>query len=108
MAKVKPRVKVPSQASAGEVVEIKALIAHPMETGLRKDKEGKKIPRKIINTFKVQFDGEEVFSVDMRPAVSANPFISFPYKAVKSGTFKFIWVEDGGAEYTESKEMQVG
>ncbi len=108
MAKIKPRVKVPKKANAGEVIEIKALISHPMHTGLRKDKKtGEKIPRKIINTFKVEFDGEAIFEANFEPAVAANPYIAFPFKALKSGEFKFVWVEDGGAEYTASKPMTV-
>ena len=107
MAKVKPRVKVPKTAEAGEIIEIKALISHPMHTGRAKDKQGKVIPRKIINTFKVSFNGEQVFSVDMEPAVSANPYVSFPFKVTGSGRFDFVWVEDGGAEFTLSKDMQV-
>jgi len=98
MADIKPRVKVPSKAAAGEVVEIKALISHPMHTGRAKDKKGNKIPRKIINKFVASFDG----------AISANPFIAFPFKASKSGEFKFTWVEDGGAEFSATKKMTVG
>ncbi len=108
MAKIKPRVKVPKKASVGEIVEIKALIAHPMHTGLRKDKKtGEKIPRKIINNFSVSFEGEKVFEASFEPAVSANPYISFPFKATKSGVFDFVWVEDGGAEFNASKKMTV-
>ena len=60
MAKIKPRVKVPKKAAAGEIVEIKALISHPMHTGRAKNKKtGKKIPRKIINKFVASFDGQE-------------------------------------------------
>jgi len=108
MAKIKPRVKVPKSADAGEIIEIKALISHPMHTGRAKDKEGNVIPRKIINTFSVSFNGTPVFSVALEPAVSANPFISFPFKATESGTFEFKWVEDGGSEFTDSKDMKVG
>ena len=108
MARVTPRVKVPATAAAGDIVEIKTLISHPMESGLRKDEEGNTVPRRIIHTFRALFDGEEVFSVDMNTAVAANPFISFPFRAAKSGTFTFVWVEDGGAEFTENKDMQVG
>ena len=57
MASIKPRVKVPKTASAGEILEIKALISHPMHTGRAKDKSGNKIPRKIINKFSVRFEG---------------------------------------------------
>ena len=107
MAERKPRIKVPETASAGELVEIKALISHPMHTGLNHDNDGNAIPRNIINTFRVTFEGEEVFSVDMETAVSANPFFSFKYKAVRSGSFDFVWVEDGGAEFTASRRMEV-
>ena len=60
MAKIKPRVKVPKTAAVGEVIELKALISHPMHTGLAKNKKtGEKIPRKIINRMTVSFDDEE-------------------------------------------------
>ena len=108
MAKIKPRVKVPKSAAAGEIVEIKALISHPMHnTGRAKDKKGNKIPRKIINKFVASFEGQDVFTANFEPAVSANPYIAFPFKASKSGAFTFTWVEDGGAEYTASKKMTV-
>ena len=108
MAKIKPRVKVPKKAAAGEIVEIKALISHPKHTGRAKDKKtGKKIPRKIINKFVASFDGQDVFTANFEPAVSANPYIAFPFKASKSGAFTFTWVEDGGAEFTASKKMTV-
>jgi sulfur-oxidizing protein SoxZ len=107
MATIKPRVKVPSKAAAGEVVEIKALISHPMHTGRAKDKKGNKIPRKIINKFVASFDGETVFAANFEPAISANPYIAFPFKASKSGEFKFTWVEDGGAEFSATKKMMV-
>jgi len=108
MSKIKPRVKVPKSADAGEIVEIKALISHPMHTGRAKDKEGNVIPRKIINTFRASFNGTPVFNAALEPAVSANPFISFPFKATESGSFEFTWVEDGGAEFTAKNDMTVG
>ena len=108
MAKIKPRVKVPKTAAVGEVIELKALISHPMHTGLAKNKKtGEKIPRKIINRMTVSFDDEEFFSTDFTPAISANPFLAIPFKALKSGAFKFVWVEDGGAEFSISKKMTV-
>ena len=108
MAKIKPRVKVPKKAAAGAIVEIKALISHPMHTGRAKNKKtGKKIPRKKINKFIASYNGQEVFVANFEPAVSANPYIAFPFKAIESGAFKFTWVEDGGAEFTASKKMTV-
>jgi len=104
MAAPKPRVKVPKKASKGEVITIKTLISHPMESGQRKDKQGNIIPRKIINKFTCEYNGQVVFSCDMEPAVSANPYLEFNAKVDDSGTFKFTWVDDDGSTYsTESK-----
>jgi len=105
MASVKPRVKVPKSASAGEVITIKTLISHPMESGQRKDSDGNAIPRQIINKFTCEFNGQEVFSCDIEPAVSANPYLEFTVKVAEAGTFKFTWVDDDGSVYTEEKEI---
>ncbi|WP_193177374.1 thiosulfate oxidation carrier complex protein SoxZ [Oricola nitratireducens] len=105
MATVKPRVKVPKSASAGEVITIKTLISHPMESGQRKDKEGNPIPRKIINKFTCEFNGQTVFSCDLDPAVSANPYLEFTAKVNEAGTFKFAWVDDDGSVYTHEQEI---
>ncbi len=102
-----PRVRVPSSASAGEIIEIKTLISHDMETGQRKDKDGNPIPRKIINKFVCTFNGEEVFVADIHPAISANPYMAFFMKASESGTFRFEWHDDDGTVYDSSAEMQV-
>ncbi len=104
----KPRVKVPKKASPGEVITIKTLISHEMESGQRKDKEGNPIPRKIINKFVATFNGNEVFSADIDPAVSANPYIEFNAKVDESGTFEFKWIDDDGSEYTASNDISVG
>ena len=104
----KPRVKVPKKAAAGDVITIKTLISHKMESGQRKGKDGNKIPRKIINKFVATFNGAEVFSANIEPGVSANPYIEFSAKVNESGTFKFIWTDDDGSEYSTEKEITVG
>lgn len=107
MAAPKPRVKVPKTASAGEVITIKTLISHKMESGQRKDKEGNVIPREIINKFSCEFNGTPVFSCDIAPAISANPYFEFNAKVMESGTFKFTWVDDNGAVYTHEQAIEV-
>ena len=104
---IKPRVRIPRKAKAGEVVEIKSLIEHKMETGQRKGKDGKKIPRKIINRFECKFEGDLVFASDWHPAISANPYLAFHMRAEKTGEFEFKWIEDGGAEYVKKAKMTV-
>lgn len=108
MAAVKPRVKVPSSAKAGEVVTIKTLISHEMETGLRKNKDGSLIPRKIINKFVATYNGEEVIGIMLETAVSANPYFQFDMSVPASGTLKFEWFDDDGSTYTDEKAITVG
>lgn len=92
-----PRVMVPRMAKAGEVVPVKALIAHPMETGLRRDEQGTVIPRKIINAFACRCAGVTLFSAEFHEAVAANPYVEFFIEATESGMLDFTWTEDGGA-----------
>ncbi|SEL24147.1 thiosulfate oxidation carrier complex protein SoxZ [Roseovarius nanhaiticus] len=105
---VKPRVKVPSKASAGEEIVIKTLISHKMESGQRKDGDGNVIPRSIINRFTCDFNGENVIDVKMEPAISTNPYMEFEAIVPESGEFTFTWYDDDGSVYTESKEITVG
>ena len=71
---VKPRVKVPKSAAAGDVITIKTLISHLMESGVRKDGDGNIIPRSIINRFVADFNGQNIIDVTLEPAISTNPY----------------------------------
>ena len=107
MANTTPRVRVPANAKKGELIEIKTLISHEMESGQRKDPAGKTIPRQIINKFTASFNGKVVFEADWYTAVSANPYQSFFYKASESGEFKFVWKDDNGSDYTATSKLNV-
>ncbi|ESR27268.1 thiosulfate oxidation carrier complex protein SoxZ [Lutibaculum baratangense] len=107
MSNAKPRIKVPKTASKDEVITIKTLISHEMESGQRKDKDGNTIPRKIINRFTCTFNGQEVFSCDLDPAIAANPYFEFSAKVPESGTFTFEWVDDDGSVYSDKAEIEV-
>lgn len=107
MTKSQPRVRVPAQAKAGDVIEIKTLISHEMESGQRKDNEGKPIPRRIINAFEASFNGTPFFSATWFPSISANPYQSFFFKAAESGQFKFTWKDDDGSTYEHVAELTV-
>ena len=107
MSKVKARGKVPKEAESGEIIEVKTLLRHPMNSGRMKDAEGNIIPLKIINKFAAKFNEKLIFSVDIEPSVSSNPYIVFPFKVMNSGTFEFLWEEDTGEIYTLKKEISV-
>lgn len=102
-----PRVRLPSQAKVGDFIEIRTLVSHPMETGLRRNQQGEVIPRDIIKRFVARFDGQEVFAMDLANAISANPYIGFPFKVEKAGTFEFVWTNEAGEERKTTAELKV-
>lgn len=100
-------VSMPKQAKRGEVLEIKTLAQHPMETGYRRTQEGVVIPRNIIRTFVCIYNGAEVFRMELHPAIAANPLIAFTTVATESGTLEFQWSGDNGYTVTESAGITV-
>jgi sulfur-oxidizing protein SoxZ len=103
-----PRVQAPNAAAKGEILQIKALISHQMETGLRRDDQGDVIPRKIINKFVCRYNDDVVFGVDLHEAVAANPYIEFYLRATESGRLEFVWEEDGGGVSSLAHHLMVG
>lgn len=104
---VKPRVKVPKSAKPGEVITIKCLITHPMESGQRKDKDGNVIPRSIINRLTCDLNGQNVIDVTLEAAISTNPYFEFTAKVDAAGDFQFTWYDDDGSVYKETKAIAV-
>ena len=103
----KPLINVPRQAKPGEVIEIKTLIRHQMETGFRADASGAIVPRDIIHTFTCIYNGVEVFRAELSPAIAANPFLSFFTVATESGTIALSWTDDRGETQIETVEISV-
>ena len=105
---VKPRIKLDKkEAKKGDLVEVKALVSHIMESGQRKDRDGKTIPRKILNKFTCTVNGKEVFSADFEPAISANPYIQFRFKAQESGPVVLTWIDDDGSKIVGEESIKV-
>jgi sulfur-oxidizing protein SoxZ len=100
-------INVPPKARRGDIVEIKTLIQHEMETGFRPDNMGKRIPRNIITDFVCRYNGEEIFRAELHPAIAANPFLVFSTVATESGTISFEWTGDNGFSATESAKIAV-
>jgi sulfur-oxidizing protein SoxZ len=105
---VKPRIKLDKkEAKRGELVEVKALVSHVMESGQRKDNNGNVIARKILNKFTCTVNGREVFSADFEPAVAANPYIQFKFRAMESGPDILTWTDDDGSQIVGEEGITV-
>lgn len=107
MALAAARVSMPEQARRGEVMEIKALMRHPMETGYRVDDMGRPIERHIVERFRVTYGGDEVFAIDLTQGVAANPFFAFYLRADESGPVVFTWEDDRGKVTSVTRELTV-
>ncbi len=101
MASIKMRASL-----EGDETTLKALITHAMETGLRKDKEGNKIPAHHITEVTCEHGGKVVMTAQWGPAVSKNPYLAFKFKGAKAGdTVKLSWVDNKGE--SDSAETEV-
>lgn len=105
---VKPRIRLDKkEAKKGDLVEVKALVSHVMESGQRKDSSGNTIPRKILNKFTCTVNGTEVFSADFEPAIAANPYIQFKFRATESGPVVLTWIDDDGSKIVGEEKITV-
>ena len=100
-------VNVPATAKRGEVIEIRTLAGHDMETGFRRTQLGELVPRDIITRFSCSYNGFEVFRADLHPAIAANPLIAFTTIATESGTLEFRWTGDNNFSVTQTAAISV-
>lgn len=101
------RLSVPDSAESGEIIEVKAMIQHPMESGYRRGARGEVIERNILTRFECHYAGKLAFAADYFPAVSANPFITFHLRASKTGLIEFKWTDQFGKSWSDSAEITV-
>lgn len=101
------KIKVPERAKRGEIIEIRSLAIHIMETGFRHDNVGRIVPRHIVDTFTCEYLGKTVFSATLHPAVAANPYFVFHLRAERSGEIRFTWRDDKGGVITERAHLEV-
>jgi sulfur-oxidizing protein SoxZ len=100
-------IQVPARAKRGEIIELRALIGHIMETGFRRTESGSLVPRDIIRQLVCSYNGAEVFRADFHPAIAANPLITFTTVATESGKIEFRWTGDNDFSATESAPITV-
>jgi len=100
-------INVPETAAKGEIVEVKVLISHPMETGFRIGMDGARVPRDILHALVATYNGVEVYRVDIRPSVSANPFFAFHLRAEESGEVVIAWTNETGQTFAETRPITV-
>ena len=101
------RIDMPATAKRGEIIEVRTLVRHNMETGFRHTHVGVRVPRDIISQFWCTYNGVEICRAHLHPSVAANPYISFSTVATESGTLVFNWSGDNGFTANESVSISV-
>lgn len=100
-------INVPSTAKRGDIIGMKVLISHNMETGFRYTTAGERIERDIVHTFVATYNGDEIFRAELHPAMSSNPFLAFHALATESGVIEFKWFGDNGLAAGETARITV-
>jgi sulfur-oxidizing protein SoxZ len=100
--------RVPPKAKPGEIISVKTLIQHKMESGFRYTSTGERVPRDIVTKLVATWDGEEIYACDLSPAIAANPFVAFTTRATKTGTLRVTWTGDNGFTFSEEARIVVG
>jgi len=88
------RIDLPREARRGELVEVRIVIQHPMETGFRREPQGERIQRNAIHSLVCRYNGAEVFRATLSTGIAANPFLRFFLRAARSGDLDFWWLDD--------------
>lgn len=98
---------LPKSAKRGEIVTVKLLISHPMESGQRHDETGKLVPQNVINDLRARYGEADILHLQLHPAIAANPFFEFTFRADKSGTVALSWVDDQGVAGFIQRDIEV-
>ncbi|MSQ50419.1 MAG: thiosulfate oxidation carrier complex protein SoxZ [Betaproteobacteria bacterium] len=101
------RIQVPRDVKRGEVIQVRFLIQHDMETGYRFDDRGTSIPRNVIHTINCTYNGREVMRAQTSSGIAANPYLQFPLRVAESGEFVLTWVDDLGVRGSERQSITV-
>lgn len=105
---MQPLARVPERLERGTPGEVRAMLRHPMETGLRRDAAGNEVPQRIVRSFTAAIGGVPVLEVDLFRAMSANPYFAFFIAPKESGTMILTWTEDTGRRATASADFVLG
>jgi sulfur-oxidizing protein SoxZ len=101
------RIHLPERIRRGDLVEVRLVIQHPMETGFRLDASGQRIPRNAIHSLACRYNGVEVFRATLGTGIAPNPYLRFFTRALESGELDLWWLDDDEVEGTARARINV-
>jgi sulfur-oxidizing protein SoxZ len=100
------RVLIPTGIRRGDVIDVRALVEHPMATGLFRDPEGRPIPAYFINDVSVTYGDQEAAHFVWSSGVSRDPFVEFSLRADREAELKFVWRDNRGGVFAQTADIK--
>lgn len=100
------KILLPSQIARGATIHVRAVIVHPMLTGLSRDAQGTPIAAHFVREVVVTYGGERVARFDWSSGVSRDPYVAFPIKATKEAPIEITWTDNRGGAWTERADVK--
>ena len=101
------RIQLSRSVRRGDVVEVRIVIQHPMETGFRYDSMGRRTPRNAIQTLLCRYAGAEVFRATLSTGIAANPYLRFFLRALASGDIELTWIDQENVSGAARARLEV-
>ena len=100
------KILLPPSVSRDSVIHVRALLSHPMHTGLFRDAQGNPIPAHFVKDVVVSYGGEEVAHFEWTSGVSRDPFVTFPLRATREAPLKITWKDNKGGVFEKSVDIK--
>ena len=100
------RILVPAGIRPGEVIDVRALVEHPMATGLFRDAAGNPIPAYFINDVSVAYGDQEAAHFVWSSGISRDPFVEFPLRADREAALTFTWKDNKGGVFSQTADIK--
>lgn len=101
-----PRILLPSTITRDAVIHVRALISHPMLTGLSRDAQGQPIPAHFIDAVTVEYGGEQVARFEWTSGISRDPYVAFPLRASREAPLTIIWKDNKGGTFRQTVDIR--
>ncbi len=100
------KVVVPASVERGSMIYVRALLAHPMDTGFFRTADGTPIPAYFVNDVTVTYGSERIAHFTWTSGISRDPFVTFPLTASREAPVTVVWKDNKGAVYQNTADVK--
>ena len=100
------KIILPAKITRGAVINVRALLSHPMLTGMSRDQAGIPIPAWYVMDVEVTYGGERVAYFEWTSGISRDPFVGFSLRASKEAPLSVTWKDNKGGVFTHRADVK--